>query len=205
MHDENGIMCAKVIDFGYSAQFTTSSDRFPFKGRTWPWFAPEQDRIKLAFSLSDAKKVDVFCFGMLCFWTIFMSFLDGDTPLPAHCGWAQPAFDSCCGERAAKQKLQKLKGDRKLQELAKDLVATFENLDDSQRAALDKLFDRTLQPRREDRESDLRQLLDDLVPQISGDRNNWRQKVSTGEECSQVTNIASYVTHDFDVSINSYV
>jgi hypothetical protein len=198
-------MCAKVIDFGYSAQYTTNSDRFPLKGRTWPWFAPEQDRIKLEFSLSDAKKVDVFCFGMLCFWTIFMSLLDGDTPLPEHCGWAQPTFDSCCGERATKQRLQKLKGDSKLQKLAKDLVATFENLDNDQRAALDKLFDKTLQARREDRESDLRQLLDDLVPQISGARNKWRQTISTGEEFSQGTNIASYITHDFDVSIDSYI
>lgn len=54
---------AKLIDFGYSC-FGVSGSQKVRLARTRPWQAPEH-RINEFFTLRDAKKMDVFSFGML--------------------------------------------------------------------------------------------------------------------------------------------
>lgn len=63
----------RVTDFGYSTLHAINSSeaqiRLPF---SVPWNAPETtvDRDRL-FSVHDAKKTDIYSFGMLCAWVLF--------------------------------------------------------------------------------------------------------------------------------------
>ena len=68
---EFGKYVAKVTDFGYSTVFAGSGGiKMP---RTPTWVAPEWEEGK-AYRLSDAKKMDVYSFGMLCFWLVLFHF-----------------------------------------------------------------------------------------------------------------------------------
>ncbi len=58
---------AKVSDFGFSALATT--DECITVARTRPWNGPEWHH--RGFTLSGAKKLDVYSFGMLCLWLLF--------------------------------------------------------------------------------------------------------------------------------------
>jgi serine/threonine protein kinase len=60
---------AKVSDFGFSTLVAGSSAvNMP---RTMPWYAPEWHH--RGFTVSDAMKMDVFSFGMLCLWFLFQN------------------------------------------------------------------------------------------------------------------------------------
>lgn len=66
--DDDGDDLAKVSDFGYSTLFATEENLIfmPFSG---PWTAPEYHH--RGFQPSQAKKMDVYSFGMLAFWLLF--------------------------------------------------------------------------------------------------------------------------------------
>jgi serine/threonine protein kinase len=69
--DDSGIYVAKVADFGYSTVFAGSGGIMMPCSPTW--VAPEWMDGR-EFNLSDAKKMDVYSFGMLCFWFLLFDF-----------------------------------------------------------------------------------------------------------------------------------
>lgn len=59
---------AKVTDFESSCMYNSDNDLLTL-GKTVPWEAPEwHDRY---LEVRKAKRMDVYSFGLLCFWTIF--------------------------------------------------------------------------------------------------------------------------------------
>lgn len=68
MWERGGGYTAKVADFGFSTWFRHDNDRIlmPISA---PWTAPENQG--QAFSFSEAKRLDVYSFSMLCFWFLF--------------------------------------------------------------------------------------------------------------------------------------
>ena len=66
-------MTAKVADFGGSTTASTKQIRLL---RSYPWRAPELEPPKSHYNLEEAKKMDVYSFGMLCFWVLFWERLE---------------------------------------------------------------------------------------------------------------------------------
>ena len=61
----SGNPTVKITDFGY-AKYSGNKIELP---HTWPWYAPEWH--PRTFTLTQAKKADIYTFGMLCLWTLF--------------------------------------------------------------------------------------------------------------------------------------
>lgn len=66
---ERGRVSPKLIDFGYSC-FTQSQDQKLSLPKSEPWNAPEYDSNEGRFSVQDAKKADLFSFGLMCLWIL---------------------------------------------------------------------------------------------------------------------------------------
>jgi serine/threonine protein kinase len=64
----NSSFVSRVADFGCSTRSCGENDlvRFP---ESFPWNAPEWHRRE--FTVSKAKKMDVYSFGALCLWILF--------------------------------------------------------------------------------------------------------------------------------------
>jgi len=58
----------KLIDFGYSSMALLRDNKLAI-GRTWGWAAPEWTGS--LFTLSEAKKMDVYSFGLVCLLVTF--------------------------------------------------------------------------------------------------------------------------------------
>jgi serine/threonine protein kinase len=68
--DDDGVYHAKVTDFGYSTVSRGSSRiNMPFSRG---WTAPEYPR-RGGYTFSEAMRMDVFSFGLVCLWLLFFS------------------------------------------------------------------------------------------------------------------------------------
>ncbi|KAK7943800.1 TPR-like protein [Apiospora aurea] len=96
---------AKAIDFGFSSRYVNDDDVLRL-ARTPPWDAPEV-RKYTEFKPIDARKADVFSFGMLCLWVLFEQNLSSENSI-----WSQlhPQLET----RDAMARLATLKADNKL-------------------------------------------------------------------------------------------
>lgn len=66
--DKDHGFIAKVADFGFSTGFQGENDKI-FLPKSRPWHAPEyHDR---HFSPEEAKRTDIYSFGLVCFWLLF--------------------------------------------------------------------------------------------------------------------------------------
>lgn len=132
---------ARVADFGYSTWFAGEQDTFVMP-KSWPWNAPEHSHRH--FTPADAKRIDVFSFGMLCLWTLFQGYLSGSTPLPPEMSWANDYLDhgdSDVFDLGDKYALEKLKDDEKLIPFAAELLASdMIILENEERNALGQFF-----------------------------------------------------------------
>jgi serine/threonine protein kinase len=70
--DDSGKYVAKVADFGYSTVFAESGGILMPCSKTW--VAPEWEKDR-KYRFCDAKKMDAYSFGMLCFWLLLFDFL----------------------------------------------------------------------------------------------------------------------------------
>jgi serine/threonine protein kinase len=66
----------KVTDFGYSTLCARNDSRI-IMPRSVPWVAPEWHH--RGFSFEEATKMDMFSFGMLCFWLLFFTTKEGQS------------------------------------------------------------------------------------------------------------------------------
>ena len=133
---------AKVIDFGYSTQFT-AEDEYILVPKSWPWFAPEHSKSD-RFKPSQARKMDIFSLGMLCLWVIFERYFSGSVPLPSEACWAEHYFRQAAGSDRSKKILNDLKQDDNLVTLAAQLVTVETELTDEAQQGLTEYFNKSL-------------------------------------------------------------
>ena len=109
---------AKVIDFGYSSQFSHEEDKI-LMPKSPPWHAPEY---RGACTPAESRKMDIFSFGMLCLWILFEKYLSQVIPLPAEVAWAREYFPKARQNDFTSIFLARLKSENKLSSLANQLL-----------------------------------------------------------------------------------
>jgi serine/threonine protein kinase len=154
--DNTGAYTARVTDFGYSTQFANEDDLLSVP-KSWPWYAPEHNRDK--FKPAQAQKMDVFSFGMLCFWILFEKYLSGITLLPREAQWAEKYFQGKEKRHLCKWILADCKRDDKLVVLAQQLAQSERDIDIGRKQALERLLSTSLACNPDERAKELRELL----------------------------------------------
>ena len=144
--DSTGKTTIKVADFGYSTLAGGEVKVLLPKSR--PWNAPEHHFGE--FDVPEAKKTDVYSFGMLCLWVLF-----GTMRTPQNT--TQCKFEESTGPRTL---LEELKADDKMVHIANrhiDSVPLAE-LDDEHRICLKEFFNLTVRYNPKERLSDIEKL-----------------------------------------------
>ncbi|KAI3322017.1 kinase-like domain-containing protein [Xylariaceae sp. AK1471] len=124
---------AKVIDFSFSFWYGDDKRRIPVP-RSWPWYAPECDEYP-DFTPLEARKTDVFSYGMLCLWFLTEARLSS----------SQLCFDTT--PNVAKSPLEfiaRLKNQQLLLKLANKLLAEEAGIQAQSKLMLEKFFSSTL-------------------------------------------------------------
>ncbi|KAI1742629.1 kinase-like domain-containing protein [Xylaria scruposa] len=118
---------AKVTDFGYSTLDVAQSERITLP-RSDPWYAPEV-RFDKSYSLLEAKRTDIYSFGLLLLWMISYSGTD-DRKSPQ----AVPMIE----------KIKNAKEEETIIEFAKIVVNSIAELDQVEKKSLIAFFELTL-------------------------------------------------------------
>ena len=130
----------KVADFGYSTLTVGQSGKVLLP-KSRPWNAPEHHFGELA--AHEAKKTDVYSFGMLCFWLLFGNRLS-DIPQTAADGTAE--FISFNAPLAGRRTLlERLKYEDRAKDIANHLVESMPGLNVEYGIRLKEIFSLTLQ------------------------------------------------------------
>ncbi|KAI1806722.1 serine/threonine protein kinase japonica group [Daldinia bambusicola] len=135
----------KVIDFGYSLQFTPRSRKMKLP-ISRPWNAPEHTRGMREWTFEQAVKTEVFSYGMLCLWMLFYDY-----------------FYKLCPGKGSRYGISTVK--ESLRPLSRLLLADEPSLTSDQRQSLGNFFDASLQEDPQQRESSIVRLLQNLDPQ----------------------------------------
>ncbi|KAF2474367.1 kinase-like protein [Lindgomyces ingoldianus] len=141
--DDAGAYTARVTDFGYSTRFAGEDDLVSVP-KSWPWCAPECEHEKL--KPIQARKMDVFSFGMLCLWVLFEKYLSGITP------------------HMCKSILADLKQQDRLAMLAQQLVLAERDIETDKKKALERFFSTSLARNPDERDESLSALPGLLIP-----------------------------------------
>ena len=130
----------KVADFGYSTLTVGESGKVILP-KSRPWNAPEHHFGE--FNVQEAKKTDVYSFGMLCLWLLFGK-RQSDIPQTTADGAAGLiSFDAppfLCGPTL----LERLKDEGSLEHIANNLVESMPGLSVDYRIRLKGIFSLTL-------------------------------------------------------------
>jgi serine/threonine protein kinase len=133
--DDHGKFIARVADFGYST-FAEASTlvRLP---QSWPWNAPEHHF--RPFSISDARKTDIYSLGMLCMWLLF------DAQLSKNFHPYSQELEAVSGSLSftrnnEEDTLWSLKDGDKIRFIAHDLVMSSKELGDIEKTNLSQAF-----------------------------------------------------------------
>ncbi|KAF3000786.1 hypothetical protein E8E13_005545 [Curvularia kusanoi] len=139
---------AKLMDFGLS--YRDAGEHHPvFVAGSWPWTAPELD--KNYCTVAQAKCMDIFSFGMLCFWTLFEKNFQGELPLPAE---TYQTGQGCASQQRQTLNMavfNQLKHSDRLPILAKQLIRDEPSFDEDDKPKLERFFDKALSRDPEDR------------------------------------------------------
>jgi serine/threonine protein kinase len=130
----------RLIDFGYSSIIDPESESFIRLPMSVPWCAPERTAYD-RFTPDQALRMDVFSFGMVCFWIMYEKHISRIDPLPLASGWADTYFEP---ETRFEHAMCRLKDDDKLVLLATQLVDADEHLEFEQRQKLTDFFNHSL-------------------------------------------------------------
>jgi serine/threonine protein kinase len=128
----------KVADFGFSS-FEAVNGNAVKVARTIPWEAPEWH--SRHFSLENAKKLDIYSFGLLCLWILFR-----DRKITEFGDPAVTLGEAMLGENPdATLKLQSMKEDPySVINCALRLLQETDAIDEGDRAKLERAFRLTL-------------------------------------------------------------
>jgi serine/threonine protein kinase len=156
--DNMGKYTAKVTDFGYSTRFAGEND-YILMPRSWPWDDPKwTSECKPA----QARKMDIFSFGMLCFWVLFEKSLSGVGASPEEALSSGECVPNTSKKNASKCALEKLKKAEELVLRSQQLVAQEHDLSDSEKRELQDFFGKSLQCSSDKRADDLREAFSSL-------------------------------------------
>ena len=131
----------KVADFGYSTLIVDEPGKVSLP-KSRPWNAPEHHFGE--FSVQEAKKTDVYSFGMLCLWLLFGSRLS-DTPQTGADGTAELiSFNAPLLQFGRPTWLEILKYEDRVEDIANHLVESMPGLNAEHRIRLRETFSLTL-------------------------------------------------------------
>jgi len=143
----------KVADFGYSTLAIAEEGKV-FLPKSRPWNAPEHHFRE--FTLLEAKKTDVYSFGMLCLWVLFANNLPDIPQTTAEGSTELISFGAPYGPRTL---LEQIKDDDKVEGIAYEFMQTMPDLNDEQKIKLQKFFSLTVSKIPDGRTSDIGKLL----------------------------------------------
>ena len=154
--ENKGRYRARVTDFGYATQFADERSlvRLPI---SLPWNAPEHNRLNREWIPSQARKADMFSFGLTCFWLVFEPFLSGSLESNLTIGFASAPEETSLMTISRNKK--------ELQRVMQGLIAAHTELEGHKAAALKTYFDMSLNGNPEKRNFGLRRLLNNLTSQ----------------------------------------
>ena len=159
--EDNSRIVAKVADFGFATCFQSHEDLVLMPDIKL-WNAPEHHA--RSFRPIQAKQMDTFSFGLLCFWLIFKAGSSSDLPLPPSMVLENGQFVSFEKDQPEKNLLQLWRRDDKLVEWVCWLVYEDPHLGNSTKDRLIPFFRSTLTFEPQSRCIDFGRLLDLLVP-----------------------------------------
>ena len=142
-------MSITLADFGFS-RVTPAADVHVNLARSQPWEAPEWSHVDI--SLSDAKAMEIYSFGLLCLWWFFRdSTLDrwGLESSSVHSAFSRQ------DEKAFKELQYRKRNTNDMLQLAEDLVNQHRTLKPETKFCLRKLFALSLEYRCETRLRDI--------------------------------------------------
>ena len=135
-----GKITVKVTDFGFSTLTVDEAGKV-FLPKSRPWNAPEHHYGE--FNAQEAKKTDVYSFGMLCLWLLFENHLP-DIPQPTADGAAGLISFDIPHFRRGPTFLERLKNEGSLEHIANNFVESVPGLDVEYRIRLKEIFSLTL-------------------------------------------------------------
>jgi serine/threonine protein kinase len=153
--DTTGKTIVKVADFGYSTLNVGEAGKVLLP-KSRPWNAPEHHFGD--FKVSEAKKTDVYSFGILCLWVLFGYNLSHIPSYGAKSVSEVVSFEASTGPRTS---LEQLKDADKLEHFANQLIDSipFACLDAEYRVYLKEFFSLTVPLNPEKRTVDLGKLV----------------------------------------------
>jgi hypothetical protein len=110
--------------------------------------------------------MDVYSFGLLCFWLIFEKYLSGVAHLPPNLDWAKEHFQCEEVDDLALSILEDIKQKENLVRFARDLTMAEKGLEDQQKVALESFFKASLNDDPNEREGDVKGLISGLRPNL---------------------------------------
>ena len=155
---------AKVADFGFATSLRGDDDLVHMP-RKEPWLAPEHhDRY---FSPKAAKAIDVYAFGMLCFWLLYEAGSTEPLQVPASFSLNSDQFVSFLQYNSKNNLLAMWKkdGGDKLVKLTKSLIQQDGRLDQNQKRNLVRVMAFTLAFDSSSRCIDLERVIGFLAPE----------------------------------------
>jgi serine/threonine protein kinase len=150
-----------MADFGFSIGFQGENDKI-FLPESRPWNAPEYH--ERHFSPEEAKRVDIYSFGLLCFWLLFG--MSGQLPLAP---WMQNedaesiSFEGNRERLAILEWLKNNKDDDLLRWIAW-IISRQDGFKDDVRYHLEQFFRFTLVRKPDQRNMNYNNLLSSLAP-----------------------------------------
>lgn len=142
---------AKVTDFGYSTIFSTDDDQIAMP-KSGLWTAPEYHHRQ--FLPKQARKMDVYSFGILCLWVLFYN-------------------NRANRDRNFKKDLEDT--DKELTNYASELLEATLDLENRERHDLQRVFRSTLARDPAQRAANLNELLELLSPNRSERLLFWKR------------------------------
>ena len=151
-----GEITTKVADFGYSSLTAGESGKVLLP-KSRPWNAPEHHFGE--FKTQEAKKTDVYSFGMLCLWFLFGNRLS-DVPQTTADGTAELISFDVPFFLSPPTLLECLKNEDRVEDIANHLVGLMPGLDVECTIRLKEVFSSTLPHNPERRTCDLTRVID---------------------------------------------
>ena len=145
----------KVSDFGYSTLTVGESGRVLLP-KSRPWNAPEHH--PGGFKAHEAKKTDVYSFGMLCLWVLFGNQLSDYPQTTADGATGLVSFDVPFF-RSRPTLLECLKNEDRLEYFANHLLGSMPGLDAKYATRLKEIFSLALAHNPDERASDLARVI----------------------------------------------
>lgn len=201
----------KVADFGYST-LTAGETGTVHLPKSRPWNAPECQLGKL-FNVPEAKKADVYSFGLLCLWVLFGNTHSGVSVTTSGSNIELLSFDGPPAPHV-RTLLEELKDKDRMEDIAHQLIQTISDLSVEDGARLREFFRLAVAHDPRNRSSDLGKLVVLLSPQRSvckycdtqrfaNDSRTGLQSPSMGPREAPVLQCLSNSTHeDFRVNTN---